>query len=111
MAQKTILVDDLDNTPMNDGSGETVIFGLDGTSYEIDLTAAHAQEFRDVLAPFIEAGRRTSQPVARSAVKRRSAGPDLADVRRWAAENGHTVADRGRIPAAVMQAYAEANGR
>jgi hypothetical protein len=26
-------------------------------------------------------------------------------VRRWAQENGHEIANRGRIPAAVVQAY------
>lgn len=111
MAQKTILVDDLDSTQISDGAGETVVFSLDGTTYEIDLTTTHAAEFRDTLAPFIQAGRRTSPSPVRTSVKRRSSGPDLADVRRWAGENGHTVADRGRVPASVMQAYLDANGR
>lgn len=30
------------------------------------------------------------------------------DVRRWARENGYEVADRGRIPAAVLKAFEEA---
>lgn len=30
-------------------------------------------------------------------------------IRSWAAQNGHTVSDRGRIPAEVRQAYAEAH--
>src|SRR3954468_22266892 len=32
-------------------------------------------------------------------------GPSTADVRAWARSNGHTVSDRGRIPAAVQAAY------
>jgi hypothetical protein len=47
MAQKiqTLLIDDLDHSPA-DG---TVRFGLDGTDYEIDLNADHAQQLRDAL--------------------------------------------------------------
>jgi hypothetical protein len=48
MAQKiqTLLIDDLDESPA-DG---TVRFALDGTDYEIDLNADHAQQLRDALA-------------------------------------------------------------
>lgn len=31
-----------------------------------------------------------------------------AQLREWARENGHTVSDRGRIPAVVVSAYREA---
>ena len=45
MAQKVniVLVDDLDGTEAT----ETVTFGLDGVSYEIDLSAANATRLRD----------------------------------------------------------------
>ena len=33
----------------------TVRFGLDGHAYEIDLTDAHARQFREVLAPYVSA--------------------------------------------------------
>lgn len=32
-----------------------------------------------------------------------------AQIRSWARENGHTVSDRGRLPAAVLAAYRDAN--
>lgn len=35
--------------------------------------------------------------------------PTNGEVRAWARENGHIVADRGRIPASVMAAYAAAS--
>ena len=46
-----------------DGSldAHTVRFGLDGREYEIDLTDAHAQQFREVLAPYVTAGRRLTR--------------------------------------------------
>ena len=47
MAQKiqTLFIDDLDDS---EAEG-TVRFGLDGTDYEIELTAEHAQALRDAL--------------------------------------------------------------
>jgi Lsr2 len=56
MAQKiqTLFIDDLDGS---EAEG-TVRFGLDGTEYEIDLNAKHAQELRNALARYIAAGPR-----------------------------------------------------
>ena len=49
MAQKiqTLLIEDLDGS---EAEG-TVRFRLDGTEYEIDLNAGHAQTLRDALSP------------------------------------------------------------
>ena len=65
MAQKVqvVLEDDLDGGTAD----ETVVFGLDGTSYEIDLTKKNAAKLRDALAPWVAAGRRTAAPVAEHA--------------------------------------------
>ena len=51
MAQKiqTVFIDDLDGS---EAEG-TVRFGLDGTEYEIDLSAEHAQALRDALARYV----------------------------------------------------------
>jgi hypothetical protein len=56
MAQRrmTTLVDDLDGSPAE----ETVRFGFAGPEYEIELNAAHAQQLRAALAPYISKGRR-----------------------------------------------------
>ncbi len=55
MAQKiqTLFIDDLDGS----AAEGTVRFGLDGTEYEIDLNAGHAQELRDALARYVGAAR------------------------------------------------------
>jgi Lsr2 len=46
---------------------------------------------------------------AKDAAARRSAGsPSNAEVRSWARQNGLTVSDRGRVPAAVLAAYRRA---
>jgi hypothetical protein len=56
MAQRvqTLFIDDLDGS----AAEGTVRFGLDGTEYEIDLNAEHAQQLRDALAAYVRAGRR-----------------------------------------------------
>lgn len=110
MARKIIyqLVDDLDGTVLEEGQGETVKFGLDGIDYEIDLSQANAAELREALARYIAAGRRTGGRQQRgSRTQLPATGPkrDLAAIRKWARANGHEVADRGRIPASVIEAY------
>jgi hypothetical protein len=98
MAKRTVLVDDFDESPAD----ETVGFALDGDSYAIDLTAEHAAQLREALAPYIGHARRvTGRSAARPARTRQSA----ADIRAWAQEAGVEVSSRGRIPADVVAAY------
>lgn len=108
MAIKTVLVDDLDGSPLAAGAASTT-FALDGTRYEIDLTPSNAKKLSDALAPFIAAARRTGSGSSKS---RRSGGRGgagdatrLAAIRQWARDNGHKVSDRGRIAASVVEAY------
>ncbi|MHA6615758.1 Lsr2 dimerization domain-containing protein [Pseudonocardia sp. DLS-67] len=49
----TRLVDDIDGSH----AVTTLSFGLDGSSYEIDLSESHLSAFRQALAPFITAAR------------------------------------------------------
>ena len=50
------LIDDFDASP----ASETLRFGLDGRSYEIDLNRKNAAELRRLLEPYAKAGRRSS---------------------------------------------------
>ncbi|KAA9105561.1 histone-like nucleoid-structuring protein Lsr2 [Microbacterium rhizomatis] len=108
------LIDDLDGTVIEVGSGETVLFSLDGVAYEIDLTQENAEALRAAWQPYISAARSISSSRstsgANSAAKRRRTGQkDFSAVRAWAKENGHTVSERGRVPASVMDAYEAAH--
>lgn len=110
MAQQTTvtLTDDLDGTK----AAETVRFGLDGRSYEIDLNKRNAAALRKALAEFTAAARRVrgARPAGKAAA---APGPDRVDaraVREWAAANGITVSARGRIPADVLSRYEESAG-
>jgi Lsr2 len=47
------LVDDIDGSPAH----HTVTFGLDGVTYEIDLSERHAQELRSVFGRYIRRAR------------------------------------------------------
>lgn len=116
MARRIVhqLVDDIDGSVLEVGEGETVHFSLNGTSYEIDLNAAHAEELRAALEPYISAGRRAgsgSSASTRSASskKRPARNPEVAAIRAWANENGYSLSERGRIPAPVLDAYKAAH--
>lgn len=113
MARRIVhqLVDDLDGTILGIGEGETIHFSLDNTAYEIDLTTENADAFRKALEPYIAGARRASSGPSRpaSSRKRSSSPSDTAAIREWAHENGHKVSERGRIPAAVIEAYRAAH--
>lgn len=112
MARKIVhqLVDDLDGSVLEIGEGETVRFSIDGAAYEIDLTDAHAVALREALSPYVTAGRRVAASGSASTTrKRRSSNQDTAAVRVWAKANGHTVSERGRVPASVIAAYEAAH--
>ena len=103
--QTTHIIDDLDGTVLE--SAETLQFGLEGKSYEIDLSAEHAANLRDAIAPFIAAARKTSsQTASKAKVSNRH---DLNEVRAWARANGYTVSDRGRVKAEILEAFDNSN--
>ena len=111
MAQKvqTLIVDDLDGS---EAEG-TVRFGLDGTEYEMDLNAEHAQVLRDTLARYVSAARRvggTRRPT-RDGGRTRASGLDTSEVRQWAKAQGIEVKDRGRVPAELVVKFKAATGK
>ncbi|QDZ15584.1 histone-like nucleoid-structuring protein Lsr2 [Humibacter ginsenosidimutans] len=110
MAKKTtvVLVDDIDGIEIENGKGETVFFALDGVSYEIDLNDANAKKLRNALETYVEAGRRTARSTRGAVASRSSRGSskeDLGAAREWLRAHGHTVSDRGRIPATLLEEY------
>ena len=111
MAQKiqTFLIDDLD---ASDAEG-TVLFGLDGTRYEIDLSAAHAKELRAALARYIDAGRKITGTARRPGHNGRqtpASSISNTEIRTWAKAQGLEVKERGRVSADVLARYRAATG-
>ncbi|MBA3310553.1 MAG: Lsr2 family protein [Nocardioidaceae bacterium] len=99
-----VLEDDLDGS----SADETVTFGLDGATYEIDLSAKNAARLRDVLAKYVGAARKPPGRAPRRG-SRRTAGPSASDVRDWARAHGYDVSDRGRVSSEIRAAYEAAN--
>ena len=105
MAQKVhiVLDDDLDGSQAT----ETVTFGLDGTTYEIDLNDKNAGKLRDALAPYVGHARGVGGTASRSqsSASATNLGPSAREVRDWARSNGQDVPDRGRIPPTYAPAF------
>jgi len=124
MAQKisVLLVCDLHDGEVE--GVETVAFGLDGSSFEIDVCDEHAAQLRNAFAPYLGAARRAGRAAGNPARRRpgrvvRAPGAGsgqvsaerqrVRDVRDWARRNGHQVSERGRLSSAVMAAYEAAH--
>ncbi len=81
-AQEVIekLIDDLDGSEAT----ETVTFGLDGTTYEIDLNKKNAAALREALEPYVKAARKgrstggcpEAAPAATGRLSRAQRGPE-----------------------------------
>jgi hypothetical protein len=111
---QVLLVDDLDGSPAD----ETVRFGLDGVSFEIDLSARHAGELRGSLSAFVAGGRRVGREGAAAGAGRRVAGGVARSsreqnraIRAWARRKKLALSERGRIPAAIVDRYVAEAGR
>jgi hypothetical protein len=102
MAQKISVefVDDVDGKPAE----ETIAFGLDGVTYEIDLSKKNAAALRKAAGPWIASARRVGGRKARTITKVET-GVDNAAVRAWASSNGFEVSTRGRISAEIVDKY------
>jgi len=105
------LVDDIDGSV----ASSTVGFSLDGKTYELDLSDKNAGKLRDALAPFVASarrsdGRRRSSGGPKMTLKSATDRERTAAIREWAREHGHKVADRGRIPGNVLEAYEKDGG-
>jgi hypothetical protein len=96
-----VVSDDLDGSE----GAETVSFGFDGLSYEIDLSEKNRAKLDKAFASFIEHGRRVTQRRRPSATRTTGPRVDRASIRNWAKEQGMDVSDRGRISAEVMRQY------
>jgi Lsr2 len=108
MARRIVVAshDDIDGSP----AVETVRFGLDGVSYEIDLSARNAAALRTALELYRSAGRRVGGVRKRSVQARRAASTridpaQLAAIREWARRRGLAVSERGRLPRSVVEQY------
>lgn len=91
----------------------TVEIAIDGERRKLDVCADHLAELRSAMKPWFSGstarrgGARKAKKGSRKATgsSRRRRNPDAPAVRAWAVEHGYDVPARGRLPAAVREAY------
>jgi hypothetical protein len=100
------LEDDLTGGPAD----ETVMFGVDGRDYQIDLNAKHAASFRRQVAAFVQHARPVALRRSRSTAARSKASRERSrQIRAWAGRRGFEIAEHGRLPGHVIQQYESAH--
>lgn len=99
------LVDDTDGSDAT----ETVNFSLDGTAYEIDLSAPNAGNLRESVAEYVDHARRMPTRFRsasnRPPRERNRNTSDTATVRKWLIDHGYQLNERGRIPGDLQEAF------
>lgn len=104
MAQKVLveMVDDLDGSVAE----QSIQFGLDGVTYEIDLSSKNAKKFRKSIENYVEHARRVGGRKRSSSARTTTADREQNQaIRAWARKQGFEVSDRGRIPSEVIDKY------
>jgi Lsr2 len=109
----TEFIDDIDGSPAE----RTFTFAVDGTNYEIDLSAQNIAEFKSAIGGFIESARKVKSSRKNNGHRARSTGASggrqfrqqSRAVRQWARQHGHNIGSRGRIPASIQQAFDRAH--
>jgi hypothetical protein len=102
----TRLIDDLDGSEAT----QTVTFALDGTNFEIDLSATNAKRLREILTPYIEHSSRARHRSI-TLVMAATGSDQSRAIREWARRKGYHVASSGRIKQEIVEAYHLGAGR
>lgn len=125
MAKKVMLVDDLDGTEVDEETGGTLVFSIDGEYFSIDLGAKNRAAFDKAVQKFVDAAVSIEAPHVQATPVRgrsgrsapRSQGSPGANrerlqlIREWARANGYEVSDRGRVAMEIQEAYEAAGGK
>lgn len=110
MAVKITRTDDIDGT---DGA-EVIEFSLRKEFFEIDLGEANVAKLEKALEPFKSKARTKRSTTSAASKPKKSSPPAMnADhmnaVRAWGRQQGKKVADKGRVPKDVIDAFEEAH--
>lgn len=109
MAKKVTveLIDDYDG---KSEAEETVVFGLDGATYEMDLSVLNASALRGLFEQWTPHARKVGRVQKGKSVTQPATGREQTQaIREWARQNGYEVSSRGRIQADIVDAYKKAN--
>lgn len=110
MARRVVMkvTDDIDGSELEVGKPPTT-FSLNGTDYEIDLSAANAEKLTATLDPYIAGARRVAAKRQRRSTGQSGNKERNRRIRQWARDNGHRVSSRGQIASGIIRAFEEAN--
>lgn len=120
MGRKTVLLDDFDGSELPDDA-QPIRLSLGRTTYALYLSEKNHGKLMEALTPFIENAETEAPPrgtpVRSSGATSDKDKEDQKNARLWAQTTGFkyknaageekTLGDRGRIPDAVMKAWAE----
>lgn len=110
MARRTKVVTICDRHRGEVDAAGTVEITIGGERRKLDLCADHLAELRKAMRPWLrqataKGGARKSGRPSQKGTARSS---DAAVVRAWALEQGYALAERGRIPTDVREAFSAA---
>lgn len=103
----TVLIDDIDGSDAD----RTMSFQIDGTDYEIDLSAENAEKLAELLEPYLAAGRKVTRRTRQRTSSKKPMKPQAStasNIREWARRNGYPTTTRGRIPTNILEAREKA---
>ncbi|MGW5074085.1 histone-like nucleoid-structuring protein Lsr2 [Rhodococcus sp. NPDC004095] len=111
-----VVTDDFDGKKVDENLAVAVEFSWDGKDYRLDLRPENYDKIKGDFEKWIAAaaevkptrGGRASSGTRKSSASGRSK-EELAQIRKWAAENGHEVSSRGRIAQEIQDAYDQAH--
>lgn len=120
---KTIITCDLHDGDDGTQDVEEISFSLDGQAYELDACAEHAAEMREDFARYVGAARKAERGSGGGGGARRARGSsrtapssggsadrdEVQAMREWGRANGFKVSERGRLSAALVEAYRAAH--
>jgi hypothetical protein len=101
------LIDDLDESVIPEGTGETIAFSVGDSRYVLDLSQEHADAFRKDLERWVSAARPDDGPSDDSP----TTPAERRAIRAWASDNKVGVGARGQIPRDVVRQYRRQHAR
>ena len=108
MARVTITqyICDLTGQPVEEDEHVAIEFTVNGITYTLDTDKDGAAKFDEAMKPYTEVARTVKAPRR----PRKSGNAERTrTIREWALSQGIGVADRGRIPATIVEQYENAH--
>ncbi|MDV7990491.1 Lsr2 family protein [Rhodococcus sp. IEGM 1374] len=116
VTQLVEIIDDLDSKPIDEGMEQTIEFSWEGKDYAIDLRPTNAEKLDKLIKPYVEAATeigRVSKRRSKSSAGTGTRAPsgsgrsseELEAIRTWLRANGHTVGNKGRIKASLVEEF------